>query len=218
MKILHPVFQFSKEATSELGTWCADRVWIKALSDDVLPRLEGTIVRENDSESQSPELIQREISRVNEIAQIVKSHPQKHPLDTGQLSSKVEILLSLFHHHFGDSSDKKCIVFTNKRNTAKVLFDLCEELKLPNLRPGILVGVRNIDLTAKVTFRQQFLALLKFRKGEINCLVSFLKPVRDFCADFCSLRHLSQKRALISLTAISLSGKARCSNVCGTSG
>lgn len=175
MKVLLPVLQYTKQATSELGIWCADQVWAKALSDDVLPKLEASIDRENDSEAQSPEVIQEEISRVEKIRRIVKSHPQKSPLDAGQLSSKVELLLELFRHHFAKTDEPKCIVFTEQRNTAKVLLELCEKLEIPNLRPGVLVGVRSIDLTARFTFRQQFLALMKFRKGELNCLVGSVK-------------------------------------------
>ncbi|KAJ6144524.1 dicer-like protein 1 [Penicillium chermesinum] len=170
IKSLQPVFQFTKQASSELGIWCTDRIWEKALSDDVLPKLEGSVNRGTKLESQSPEMVEKEISRIHEISQIVRAHPKDHPLGAGQLSSKVELLLTLFQHHFGNSDNKKCIVFIEKRNTAKVLFELCQQLEIPNMRPGVLVGVRNVDLTARFTFRQQFLALVRFRKGEINCL------------------------------------------------
>lgn len=46
---------------------------------------------------------------------------------------------------------------------------LCEKLEIPNLRPGVLVGI-NHDLIGSTTFRHQFLILAKFRQGEINCL------------------------------------------------
>lgn len=164
LKALEPVFRSTLNASSELGIWCADKIWAKALADDIIPKLEGTMNRES-SQGLS------DTQRVKAVCQTVKEHPFQQPLEPGQLSSKVELLLAILTHHFSQSKEKKCIVFTARRNTAKILMQLCDELEIPNVRPGLLVGVRNSDFTGSTTFRQQFLALVKFRKGEINCLV-----------------------------------------------
>lgn len=174
IKALGSVFRFALNATSELGRWCADQVWTQVLADDVLPKLEGIVSRDCNAESQkqTTEEVQLDIMKVKEAYEIVKAHKQEQPLNPGQLSPKVELFLDQLRKHFRESMNKKCIVFTKRRNTAKVLLRLCETLEIPNLRPGILVGVRNSDITGSITFRHQFLVLVKFRQGEVNCLVS----------------------------------------------
>lgn len=174
IKALAPIFRFALNATSELGRWCADQVWAQALADDVLPKLEGIVSRDCDLETQkqAAKETQHDITKVKEAYEIVSAHQHKQPLEPGQLSPKVELFLDHLRKHFRESKDKKCIVFTKRRNTAKALLRLCETLEIPNLRPGILVGVRSSDITGSITLRHQFLVLVKFRQGNINCLVS----------------------------------------------
>ncbi|KAJ5636201.1 dicer-like protein 1 [Penicillium longicatenatum] len=170
LKALEPVFRSVLDASSELGIWCADKIWAKALADDVIPKLEGIINKDYNQDLNTKGGIVRDAQRVKAACEAVKGHQFQHPLESGQLSSKVELLLAILTHHFNQSKEKKCIVFTARRNTAKILKHLCDELGVPNIRPGLLVGVRNSDFTGTTTFRQQFLALVKFRKGDINCL------------------------------------------------
>lgn len=174
IKALAPIFRFALDATSKLGRWCADQVWAQALADEVLPKLEGIVSRDCNFESQkqTAEETQYDITKAKEAYEIVSAHEHKQPLGPGQLSPKVELFLDCLRKHFRESRDKKCIVFTKRRNTAKTLLRLCETLEIPNLRPGILVGVRSSDITGSITFRHQFLVLVKFRQGDINCLVS----------------------------------------------
>lgn len=180
IKAVTPIFRFALNATSELGRWCADQVWAQALADDVLPKLECIVSSDFDqgSQRQTAEEAQHDIIKVREADEIVRAHEPKHPLESGQLSPKVELFLDRLRKHFCGSRDKKCIVFTQRRNTAKALLRLCETLNIPSLRPGILVGVRSSDITGSITFRNQFLVLVKFRQGEINCLVSFTSSMK----------------------------------------
>ena len=173
IKALEPIFRFAWNASSELGRWCADQVWAQALTDEVIPKLEGIISKGANDLPGSSQEAQRDVQRIREACEIVKGHSFKHPRDSGQLSSKAEMLMSILQHHFGDGKDRKCIIFTERRHTAKTLLRLCETLSIPNVRPGVLVGVRNSDLTGTTTFRNQFLVLIKFRKGELNCLVCY---------------------------------------------
>lgn len=190
---LEPVFRSALDASSELGIWCADKIWTKALADDVLPKLEGIMNKDPDKGLHINGGLVRDTQRVKAAYQTVKEHSFQHPLESGQLSSKVDLLLAILTHHFGQSKEKKCIVFTTRRTTARILVQLCDEIGIPNIRPGLLVGVSNSDLTGSTTFRQQFLALVKFRKGEINCLVS-------------------------QIFEIKIAGKAKFSKVCNISG
>ena len=171
---LEGVFRFAWTASSELGKWCSDRAWTYALGDDVIPKLEGKISKllDSDVSTQIPESAYKEIERIREAGDIVKSHEFSHPNVSGELSPKVQLLRRELEKHFGKPTETKCIVFTEKRYTAKSLLELFTILDIPHLRPGMLVGVRSGDIAGmNNSFRQQFISLVKFRKGEINCLV-----------------------------------------------
>ncbi|KAJ5423994.1 hypothetical protein N7491_009210 [Penicillium cf. griseofulvum] len=170
MAILEGAFRFASVASSELGAWCADQVWALALADEVLPKLEGSIGK-IDSDPQDSEKASEDIKRIQEANQLVKEYIANEAFIPSDLSSKVELLMRKLQEQFVKSPDTKCIVFTQRRNTAKVLLQLCEKLQIPNLRPDVLVGVRKGDaLGMNSTFRRQFLVLVKFRKSEVNCL------------------------------------------------
>lgn len=202
MPILEGAFRFASVASSELGAWCADQVWALALADEVLPKLEGSIGKVTDSDPQDSEKASEEIKRIQEANQLVKEYSANQTFQLTDLSPKVELLMRKLQEQFAKSSDTKCIVFTQRRNTAKVLLQLCEKLQIPNLRPEILVGVRKGDAVGmNSTFRGQFLVLVKFRKSEVNCLVSF--HTETPCGEnliILSLQHRSQRKALTSQT------------------
>ncbi|KAE8149317.1 ATP-dependent helicase dcl1 [Aspergillus avenaceus] len=170
---LQPIFRFAWYASSELGRWCADRSWRHALADDVLPKLEGSTRKLNEKRDveQDHQSIYEEISEIQRASDIAKGHLFKNPTDPGELSPKVKLLYNELARYFANPLGTKCIVFTQKRYTAKMLFDLFTILDMPYLRPGVLIGVRSGDIIGmNVSFREQFLALVKFRSGEINCL------------------------------------------------
>ncbi|CAL5870932.1 uncharacterized protein PFLUO_LOCUS5174 [Penicillium psychrofluorescens] len=171
VQILERVFRWALDATSELGPWCADQVWTHVLAEDVLPQLEGRLSKESDLGAQAPENAERDIQRVKETSEFVNLYPFQDPLSPNQLSPKVQLLFNKLADQFAESAHTKCIVFTTQRSTARTLMQLCQKLEIPNIRPGILVGVRKGDILAmRATFRNQFMALLKFRQGELNCL------------------------------------------------
>lgn len=179
---LEPVFRFAWNASSELGKWCSDRAWAHALAEDVLPKLEGQVSKViNEESSGIPESAYKEIERIKDASDIVRNHTFDSPDAPGSLSSKVLLLHRELRKQFEYPTDTKCIVFTDMRYTARILYELFIELNIPYMRPGVLVGVRSGDLTGmNITFRQQFIALVKFRKGEINCLVR-IGSRRELC-------------------------------------
>jgi endoribonuclease Dicer len=170
IKSLDPVFRFAWTASSELGEWCADQVWIQALREDVIPHLESATGKNPESNPCGNEETQKDLLSARDACEMVKNHEFQDPWAQGQLSSKVRLLVERLAMHFGTSDNKKCIVFTERRNTAKALLRLCEVLKIQNLRPGILVGVRKSDITGNVTFRRQFEVRGQFQDGTVNCL------------------------------------------------
>ncbi|KAF3385044.1 Dicer-like protein 1 [Penicillium rolfsii] len=170
VKALAPIFGFALNASSELGEWCADQVWIQALREDIIPYLESAAGKNLDLGPWGNEETQKDLLSAKEACEMVKNHVFQDPWAHGQLSSKVRLLVERLAMHFGASGNKRCIVFTERRNTAKALLRLCEVLKIQNLRPGILVGVRKSDVTGNVTFRRQFEVRGQFQDGTVNCL------------------------------------------------
>jgi endoribonuclease Dicer len=171
---LRSAFRFAWRASSELGRWCSDGIWKQVFSASVLPRLEGKS--------------QEEMSRLQEANDIASTHILNDPDEPGELSPKVQLLRKKLAEHFQENPDTKCIVFTEMRYTALMLLELFNVLGVPRIRPGLLIGARSDDVTgANISFRQQFLALVKFRSGEINCLV---RDAAANCAHFLTISSL----------------------------
>jgi endoribonuclease Dicer len=170
--IMETAFQFALHASSELGGWCADQVWPLALASEVLPKLKGQIIRNADFNIENCEKISNEIKEIQEANEFVKTYMENQSSEPRDTSSKVRLLIKKLEGQFQRAPETKCIVFVQRRNTAKILLQLCKMLQIPNLRPDVLVGVRKEDTVGmKSTFRVQFLTLIKFRQGELNCLV-----------------------------------------------
>lgn len=174
---LEKLFHFSLEASSTLGSWCSDWVWSYGLSEAALPKLEARTSRQfmHNMPMVSSENPDSEVQRIKKIGEYVKNHDFEDPatrLDL--LSPKVRRLHAELLARFEEDPDSKCIVFTEKRHTARVLKDLFVRIGSRRIRPGLLIGVRsgNKNVGTEVSFREQFMNVLAFRKGDLNCLVS----------------------------------------------
>lgn len=168
------LFTCSKEASANLGRWCSDVYWSFAFAEEEARKVE--LKQEQAFQSSKDEKLvatfDAEIARLRRLALLVAEHncgtPQPNLED---LSSKVLKLHGLLQLYFEGPTDSRCIVFVERRSTAMLLQQVFIHLKHPNLRSGVLVGVRGKDGDLNYTFRQQFMTLAKFRKGELNCLV-----------------------------------------------
>ena len=112
--------------------------------------------------------------RLREARDIVRHWTFRAPTDkTRDLSPKVLLLHSYLKMTFEKPTDARCIVFVKRRKTAQLLWLLLSQLGTSNLHPEILIGSGEVDVgDVKISFRQQILSLLKFRKGEVNCLIA----------------------------------------------
>ena len=175
MRIFAKLFRDAENAGSELGEWCADRIWAYALADDAeagkyIARNERKLI--NMPVPPPIETVDAESTRIREAQSIISRHEFPEPLDS-KLSSKVLRLKEGLNEYFSRPSNTRCIVFVQRRFTARVLLDLFQKFANPFLRPGILLGIRSSDPgDLNPSFRKQVLELAKFRKGEVNCLVS----------------------------------------------
>lgn len=175
--VLEKLFRFAYDASSNLGKWCSDWVWSYGLSEEILPKLEGRVDRSYmGGKQRSNQAAQDEIRRIRDAREIIRNHHFAEPDDLAdQLSSKVLLLFRELSKYYETPTDNKCIVFTEQRHTARLLGDLFARIGSQHLRTGVLIGVRSNDYGGmNISFREQILTLMKFRNGELNCLVRYL--------------------------------------------
>ena len=178
---LSKLFQYSHEASSQLGEWCADQVWSLGLADEEAGKVERKAERLflAEKETRPIEVLDAEIAELREAMSMVKNHTFVPPSTSGNSTSpKVRFLQEYLQLVFEKPSDAKCIVFVKRRYTARLLGELFARVGTPHLRLGILIGTRQGEAgDIKVTFRQQVVTLMKFRKGYLNCLVRSYCPI-----------------------------------------
>lgn len=168
-------FRNAREAASQLGEWCADHLWRFVLEEEQALKVERKMERNfnRDSGNHPVEVLDAELARLKEAKEVVKSWTFTDPDVSGNsLSPKVLLLHKYLSLIFEKPSDAKCIIFVKHRYTARVLAQLFSRIGTPNLRLDLLIGSRTGDVgDISFSFRQQVLTLMKFRKGDINCLV-----------------------------------------------
>ncbi|KAJ6445005.1 RNase3 domain-containingprotein [Purpureocillium lavendulum] len=173
-------FEASQDAASTLGSWCSDKYWEILLTEAEVRRrvakAQGTIsslqalngITEADRVSATLQKAQKFI-RENSIARA----KAKWTEDALALSSKVNTLRQILQDSFARERTGRCIVFVQKRHTALLLSHLFQELdtNIPEFRPSYLIGSQPMAISiANMSFRDQVLTLLRFRRGELNCL------------------------------------------------
>jgi endoribonuclease Dicer len=150
-KLFKKPLTFTREATKELGSWCADQVWSFCLNDEEIKKLQASTERQYHAKNIAPALEVLEKSRVllEQAQAIVKGHTFDTPdyrdqlsLASSNLSSKVIMLISILKERFERPTDDKCIVFVKRRYTARSLAVLFSNPKIatPHLKVGILVS------------------------------------------------------------------------------
>lgn len=170
------IFAFSKKCTSELGPWCADQVWKFALSELEYRKLERKEERNmsRQTNQEGLDLIEKEIELLREARQVVQEHVFEPPdPETEDLSSKVVLLHRFLKRVYAEETCDKCIIFVNRRYTARVLGALLLEVGSEYMKLGILIGTRTGGAgDENVTFRQQMVTVSQFRRGKLNCLIA----------------------------------------------
>lgn len=121
-----------------------------------------------------------DLERLREANDYVQNHEYDDPIpEPGCLSLRVLALLNKLQEHFERSDDHKCLVFVERRATARLLNEVVQRLCSSNIRSGILTGTNTSNLDSmKYSHHAQALAMMKFRKGELNCLVYRATPTR----------------------------------------
>ncbi|KAM0371457.1 hypothetical protein ACHAPY_010178 [Fusarium culmorum] len=166
---------FTKEASTILGSWCADRYWQVLIDDTEIKRLadrtrmaffgggEKLLARGDQAEE-----------AVREVQKVVAAHefgtisPQSQ-----ELSAKVKCLHEILVHAFTVDNTKRCIVFVDQRHTACLLSDLYSQasMAIPGMNASYMIGQQYSSSTlGNMSLRKQCSTLKNFRNGVINCL------------------------------------------------
>ncbi|KAL8832795.1 MAG: hypothetical protein Q9170_004740 [Blastenia crenularia] len=172
MDVLSKFFEYAREATSQLGEWCADHVWTFAMAEQAALRFERKIEKAflKARDTKPIEMLDEEQKRLREVQELVMRWKFTEPLDNN-LSSKVLLLRDYLALIFERQTSTRCIVFVDIRHTARVLYDLFSRIGSPHLRAGMLIGARKGDPgELKTSVREQLLTLNKFKNGVLNCL------------------------------------------------
>ena len=174
MEALAKLIRHSRQAAGDLGEWCADQIWYFGLAEEEAKKVERNIEKRFLSNNVfRMEVLDAELKRIREAKEIVRTYPFFLPSDDGNsISSKVKRLRDYLNSVFEKPTDARCIVFVKKRYTARLLGEIFRRIGSSHMRLGILIGSRAGEAgDVKFTVRQQVLTLMKFRKGELNCLV-----------------------------------------------
>lgn len=172
---------FSKNADVYLGPWCADRVWLHILGDE----LHGhSALRRRYEQSEAYAKLtslqerQRNLFALEEAESLVRQHSLTKPeLMTSSLSSKVILLHDELKRQYEKYPDTRAIVFVSERLKARVLDDCFKMLGLPNLRSDVLLGLANASSEDSGTVKHQEEILDHLRAGFINLV--FATSVAD---------------------------------------
>lgn len=163
-------FVASKETAAELGEWPADFYWSSALSEAQASRKKRKVEVDFNKQKidNAMEKLDKNLTHLQEAADFVKDHSFGEPT-LNSLSSKVVELHKCLQEYFQQPTEARCIVFVERRHTARLLCEIFERIGGPYLKPGTLTGTNKSD-EVNITFKQQVLSLQKFRNGEVNCL------------------------------------------------
>lgn len=133
-------------ASSDLGSWVADRVLLISFSGEEVKRLEAKIESNFHKQAQVDPIplgnLENKKERLQSAQQVITEHAFPTPqLSPSQLSSKVLGLATILRERFERTTFDKCIVFVKQRYTAKLLADLfaSPQIGTPHLRVGSLV-------------------------------------------------------------------------------
>ncbi|KAI1762058.1 hypothetical protein GGR53DRAFT_502835 [Hypoxylon sp. FL1150] len=169
------LFAYSKNCTSELGRWCADRVWKMCLTEQEAQKLEArTELKLMAGKVHLPvSALDAERLAVREAYELVAAHELPEPKrDPFHLSNKAETLVRALRNHL-NSDQNKCIVFVEQRLTAMLLADLMKQptMGLLDIKFGMLLGAStSASRETGMSLKEQFVTMHKFRHGDLNCI------------------------------------------------
>ncbi|CAI6082779.1 unnamed protein product [Clonostachys chloroleuca] len=173
--------EYTKDASSVLGPWCADRYWSLFVTDTEIVKLVAKTERDHFDVASATDHSDKAISAVQNVKEILKSHdivPVSKGLD--RISPKVKVLWEILENAFHRQETSRAIIFIEQRPTAVLLTEVFQQpmMEIEGLMPSYMIGTQSVGSSwPTMTFRDQIVALQKFKSGETNCL--FATPVAE---------------------------------------
>ncbi|KAI0418610.1 hypothetical protein F5X98DRAFT_113883 [Xylaria grammica] len=177
-RAFHRLFTYSRECTTDLGRWAADRIWKLWLTEQEAQKIEAKIEHDLSQMDclQPIEVLNAErgaIEAVRQAYQLLKDHVTELKFDRFHLSHKIIKLIEHLKEEFDPMTDK-CVVFAEQRLTVALLADLFQQsdLRLRGYKAGTLMGSARSGNAADVgmSLAEQNSTIRRFRNGELNCL------------------------------------------------
>ncbi|KAK5121719.1 hypothetical protein LTR85_004594 [Meristemomyces frigidus] len=169
-------FEAVPDIARHLGRWCADLYLVDALSERKMRRYEVQLQKRYyyglAQAGQEVSQLDDKLATLREVIEYVEKVQSQHvAILPGDFSSKVLQLQSYLRRQFERPSSHRCIVFVQARQTARLLNAAFKNIGTQHMRCGFLVGANTTEIDEdNFTFRAQVMTLMKFRKGDINCL------------------------------------------------
>lgn len=149
--IFNELFAYSRQCTTEIGRWAADRVWKLWLTKEDIPKIEAKIRRDFSLYASggidSLDAEQQAIKLVGQAYESIESHTitvGALELDQFHLSNKLLKLIWHLEKNFDPELDK-CIVFAERRLTVSLLAEIFRQpcLSARGYRAGKLVSIEH---------------------------------------------------------------------------
>ena len=177
IEVFKRVFDIAPRIARELGAWCANQFIISSISEKRVRLYEGKVERKFHQRSRSRDVkdLDAKQAQLRSAVDFVERKRKELPVNIPELdlSSKVRRLRWFLKEQFSTPSSRRCIVFVEQRHTAWLLSTLfqCPNIGTEHMRCAFLVGGTSLAIEEdNFSFRQQVVTLLKFGKGEVNCL------------------------------------------------
>ena len=174
--VFQRMFDAVPDIARQLGTWCADEYIVGELSDKKMRKYEIKTEQQFYARS-TRENMHKLDDRLAELRSAFEFVQEQHTSlrstlgEVSSQSSKVRELQIYLGHHFAAKSSHRCIVFVDRRRSARLLAALFKEIGTQHMRSAFLVGSNTTEIGEDgLSFRQQVMTLIKFRHEELNCL------------------------------------------------
>ena len=171
---LKKIRESAVRALSELGPWCADKIWHYALEDNQLPKIQRTIEEPDGLPCRSTAKIDEELRCLKMAANLTSRHRVRYDgaINDGDVTHKVRVLHSHLEEQFSSNPLSTCIVFVRERTTARALFDVFKQLlPVKHMVSTYLVGTSTGEPgDAMNSWVQQKATMKSFRSGTVNCI------------------------------------------------
>lgn len=163
-------FIITQDILTSLGPWCSDRMWKSMLSE--LERKMTNMTQDLERDA----LIDEDLAlkETHEYVDPIEFPRNPDIFDQSLFSPKVAELIRLLQFTSERIPDFCCIIFVERRHTAKALQTLIASLdRLKDIRCESLTGHGSTEEgDVQMTFGDQNKIIQKFRSGELNLLIA----------------------------------------------